>query len=90
MARAGAARNLRVIRKGRNPELVSTRLNDDGDFSLTWTSQIQRLYIIENSNNLLDWSTLSEASATGNITNFSTPIDEDTPQQHYRVRLYYP
>ncbi len=81
---------LRVIRKGRKPEIVNTGLNREGDYSLTWTSQIQRLYIIENSDNLLDWKTRTEVSATGNRTSFSTIIDEDTPQQHFRVRLYYP
>ncbi len=81
---------LRVIRKGRNPEVLSAGIFSQGEFSLTWTSQIQRLYIIESSINLLDWSTLSEASATGNDTTFSNAIDEDTPKQHYRVRLFYP
>ena len=36
---------LRVIRKGRKPEIVNTGLNREGDYSLTWTSQIQRLYM---------------------------------------------
>lgn len=81
---------LRVIRKGRSPEIARAGILEEGTFSFAWTSQIQRLYMVESSTNLLDWNLLTEVISTGNLTTFSRAIDEDTPQQHFRVRLYYP
>lgn len=81
---------LRVIRKGRNPRLFAANFDGNGDFSITWTSQIQRLYVIESSTDLLDWSILTEAAATGNTTTFTNTPVPDVLQTYYRVRLYYP
>lgn len=81
---------LRIIHKGRSPEIVRAGIFEEDTFSMAWTSQLQRLYLVEFSDNLLDWNLLTEVVSSGNVTTFSSTIDEETPQQHFRVSLYYP
>ncbi len=81
---------IRAVRKGRLPVLTNSGLTNEGDFFLEWASQIQRLYLIEASEDGENWKVIREVATNRNTGMFT---DGDLSQQAgrlYRVRFYYP
>lgn len=81
---------IRVIRKGRVPVITDAGLDDAGGFSMAWTAQIQRLYLVESSEDLETWDVLREVFSNRNVASFTESDLSRNAKLFYRVRFYYP
>lgn len=81
---------IRVIRKGRQPEITGVGLDGEGGFGVIWNSQVQRVYLVEETEDLETWNVLSEVPSNSNSTTFIDPNISLLPHRLYRVRFYYP
>lgn len=80
---------IRRIPKGLIPTLTGFGM-EDGLPTIRWASQPQRFYLIESSEDLLQWSTLTDIASSRNDASFADAAAEEHPTRHYRVRFYYP
>jgi sugar lactone lactonase YvrE len=81
---------IRVVRKGRAPQIVGMGFGEEGAFGINWTSEPRRLYLVEGSEDLSTWDLLSEVASNSNTTLFFDTQSVDLAKRHYRVRLFYP
>ena len=81
---------IRVIGKGRAPAITGSRLDENGVFQLRWSSQVQRLYLVEGSEDLVHWQVLDEVPSSRDSVTFTEGGRGRSARRFYRVGYYYP
>ena len=69
--------------------ILDAHMNDNGSFTLTWTTRPQRLYRVEFKSSLGDavWQPSANLTATGTTMTVTDPNSAHAPRKFYRVVL---
>lgn len=82
---------IRVVKKGRAPEITNVGLvGEEQRFAFSWTSQVQRVYVVEGSEDLVTWNEAAEVASDGNVATFVEPPVSVNNYRYYRVRFFAP
>ncbi|MEM7384618.1 MAG: hypothetical protein AAF514_06700, partial [Verrucomicrobiota bacterium] len=79
---------IRTISKAPSPVLQSFDFETDNGFSLEFSSLPGRIYVVESSDDLKDWSLLREVSGAEQSTVVFDNRQGEHPRHFYRVHLY--
>ncbi len=85
----GDFQSFNVVVEPSSLALIDARLNDNGSFTVTWTSIPQRAYRVESKTGLDDaaWQSFAPLMATGTTLSLTDPNSTHAARKFYRVVL---